>query len=152
MDNREQMTINIRKAEPVDFEEVYSLIIEFATFIKTPEKVMTTPSQMMTDKDYFNCFIAVDDKNKVVGFATYFIAYYSWTGKTVYLDDLYVLEQFRGLGIGNKLLDKVIETAKRENCKKVRWQVSNWNEKAIEFYKMRGATIDEVEINCDLKL
>jgi len=145
------MKIDIRKAEPEDFEEIYSLIIEFATFIKTPEKVVTTPSQMINDKDYFNCFIVVD-KNKVVGFATYFIAYYSWTGKTVYLDDLYVSEKYRGLGIGNKLLDKVIETAKCENCKKVKWQVSNWNEKAIEFYKMRGATIDEVEINCDLKL
>jgi GNAT superfamily N-acetyltransferase len=146
-----QMTIDIRKAEPADFEEIYSLIIEFAEFIKTPEKVITTPSQMIKDKDYFNCFIAVA-KNKVVGFATYFIAYYSWTGKAVYLDDLYVLEKYRRLGIGNKLLDKVIETAKSENCKKVKWQVSNWNKKAIEFYKMRGATIDEVEINCDLKL
>lgn len=145
------MMLDIRKAEPSDFEEIYSLIIEFARFIKTPEKVIITPSQMMKDKDYFNCFIVLD-KNKIVGFATYFIAYYSWTGKTVYLDDLYVLEQYRGRGVGNKLLDKIIETAKLENCKKVRWQVSNWNEKAIEFYKMRGATIDEVEINCDLKL
>jgi GNAT superfamily N-acetyltransferase len=145
------MTIDIRKAEPTDFEEIYSLIIEFAEFIKTPEKVTTTPAQMIKDKDYFNCFIAVD-KNKVVGFATYFIAYYSWTGKAVYLDDLYVLKEYRGLGTGSKLLDKVIEAAKSENCIKVKWQVSNWNKKAIEFYKMRGATIDEVEINCDLKL
>ncbi len=146
------MIIDIRKAKPVDFEEIYSLIIEFAEFIKTPEKVITTPSQVINDKDYFNCFIAVDDKKKVVGFATYFIAYYSWTGKAVYLDDLYVLEKYRGLGIGNKLLDKIIEIAKSENCKKVKWQVSNWNEKAIEFYKMKGAIIDDVEINCELKL
>ena len=80
------------------------------------------------------------------------MAYYSWTGKTIYLDDLYVLENYRGRGIGNALLDKVIETAKTENCKKVRWQVSNWNGKAIEFYKKRGAIIDDVEINCDLLL
>jgi GNAT superfamily N-acetyltransferase len=149
--NIEQMTLDIRKAKTTDFEEIHSLIKEFAEFIKTPEKVITTPSQMNNDKDYFNCFIAVD-KNKIIGFATYFIAYYSWTGKAIYLDDLYVLEKYRGQGIGNKLLDKVIETAKSENCKKVKWQVSNWNEKAIEFYKIRGATIDEVEINCDLTL
>jgi len=145
------MTVNIRIAEPNDFEKVYSLIIEFADFIKTPEKVIVTPSQLISDKDYFKCLIAVN-KDKIVGFATYFFAYYSWTGKTVYLDDLYVLEKYRGLGIGSALLDKVIETAKNENCKKVKWQVSNWNYKAIEFYKMRGATIDEVEINCDLNL
>jgi GNAT superfamily N-acetyltransferase len=149
--NIEQMTLDIRKAKTTDFEEIHSLIKEFAEFIKTPEKVITTPSQMNNDKGYFNCFIAVD-KNKIIGFATYFIAYYSWTGKAIYLDDLYVLEKYRGQGIGNKLLDKVIETAKSENCKKVKWQVSNWNEKAIEFYKIRGATIDEVEINCDLTL
>ena len=145
------MTIEIRKAETIDFSQIYSLIKEFASFIETPEKVITTPSQMIQDKDYFHCFVAVD-KDEVVGFSTYFIAYYSWTGKTIYLDDLYVLENYRGLGIGNKLLDKIIETAKTENCKKVRWQVSNWNNKAIEFYKKRGATIDEVEINCDLRL
>jgi GNAT superfamily N-acetyltransferase len=145
------MAIDIRKAEPNDFEEIYSLIIEFAKFIKTPEKVTTTASQMIEDKNHFNCFIAVD-KNKIVGFATYFIAYYSWTGKAVYLDDLYVLDKCRRLGIGKMLLDKVIETAKSENCKKVKWQVSKWNKKAIEFYKMRGAIIDEVEINCDLHL
>ncbi len=145
------MTIDIRKAEANDFEAIYSLIIEFAEFIKTPEKVMTSPTQMMKDKDYFNAYIAVDN-NQIVGFATYFMAYYSWSGKAVYLDDLYVLEKYRGLGIGNQLLDTVIATAKTENCKKVRWQVSNWNEKAIAFYKTRGATIDTVEINCNLEV
>ncbi len=145
------MTIDIRKAEANDFEAIYSLIIEFAEFIKTPEKVITSPTQMKKDKDYFNAYIAVDN-NQIVGFATYFMAYYSWSGKAVYLDDLYVLEKYRGLGIGNQLLDTVIATAKTENCKKVRWQVSNWNEKAIAFYKMRGAAIDTVEINCDLEI
>jgi diamine N-acetyltransferase len=145
------MKVEIRRAEPNDYSEIYSLIKEFATFIKTPEKVITTPSQMICDQEYFRCFIACD-KDKIVGFSTYFIAYYSWTGKTLYLDDLYVLEDYRGHGIGSELLDKVIETAKNENCKKVRWQVSKWNKKAIDFYKSRGATIDDVEINCDLKL
>jgi GNAT superfamily N-acetyltransferase len=90
--------------------------------------------------------------DQVIGFATYFIAYYSWTGKTVYPDDLYVPEKYRGNQIGSALFDKVIETAKVEDCKKVRWQVSSLNKKAIEFYKIRGATIDEVEINCGLNL
>lgn len=141
--------ITIRKAQINDFKEVYNLIKEFATFIRTPEKVVTTPEQMIEDKDYFQCYIALD-KGRIIGFATYFIAYYSWTGKTFYLDDLYVLESYRGQGIGNRLLDQVIATAKEEQCKKIRWQVSNWNQKAIAFYKSKGATIDEVEINCEL--
>ena len=143
------MNIQIRKAEPIHFAEIYKLIMEFAVFINTPQKVFITPEQMANDKDYFNCLIALDN-DKIVGFATYFTAYYSWTGKAIYLDDLYVLETHRKLGIGNKLFDEVIKIAKTENCKKVRWQVSNWNTKAIEFYKRRGATIDQVEINCDL--
>jgi GNAT superfamily N-acetyltransferase len=145
------MPIEIRKAESHDFIHVYTLIKEFATFIKTPEKVSITVEQMKQDMGYFNCFIAVEN-DVVIGFATYFFSYYSWSGKAIYLDDLYVPEPFRGRGIGTSLLDKIIETGKSENCKKVKWQVSNWNNKAIAFYKKRGAVIDDVEINCDLAL
>lgn len=145
------MKIEIRKAKPEDFKTVYLLIKEFAEFIRTSEKVLITPEQMEMDKDFFNCFIAVDN-DKIIGFATYFTAYYSWTGKALYLDDLYVLEQYRGQGIGNSLFDKIIETAKNDRCKKVKWQVSKWNQKAIDFYKGKGAVIDEVEINCELMI
>ncbi len=61
----------------------------------------------------------------------------------------------RGLvqhGIGKNLLDEIFVFAKNNHCKKVRWQVSNWNQNAIAFYKKTGATIDDVEINCELKL
>ncbi|MEP7196100.1 MAG: GNAT family N-acetyltransferase [Saprospiraceae bacterium] len=145
------MNIEIKKARRKDFNQVFSLITEFATFIKTPEKVLITPEQMFQDEDYFKCLIAVNE-DKIVGFATFFKAYYSWTGKAMYLDDLYVQPNFRGLGIGTKLFDAIIEIAKSERCKKLKWQVSNWNQKAIDFYIIKGATIDEVEINCDLKL
>lgn len=145
------MPIQIRKARVSDFEQIYDLIKEFAIFIKTPEKLSITLPQMIKEKDFFRCLIALDN-DIVVGFASYFFAYYSWSGKAMYLDDLYVLEKYRGQGIGNQLLDQVIATARKENCKKLRWQVSNWNTKAIEFYKKRGAMIDDVEINCDLIL
>jgi GNAT superfamily N-acetyltransferase len=143
--------MEIRKAEPKDFEQVFSLILEFATFIKTPEKVKITAEQMTSERNHFECLLAVEGE-RIVGFATYFMAYYTWTGKAVYLDDLYVSEAYRGKGIGGNLFDSVIEAAKAAECKKLRWQVSNWNKNAIDFYKSRGATIDEVEINCDLKL
>ncbi|MBI3258209.1 MAG: GNAT family N-acetyltransferase [Ignavibacteriae bacterium] len=141
----------IRKATENDFEEVYSLINDFAVFIKTPEKVSITPEQMKLDKDYFQCLVAVQS-GKIIGFATYFFAYYSWTGKALYLDDLYVVEEYRGQKTGTMLMDAVFEIARNESCTKVRWQISNWNSKAIEFYKKRGAVVDGVEINCDLKL
>ena len=68
------------------------------------------------------------------------------------MDDLYVKEDYRGIGLGKALLDGVIDFAKKEACNKVRWQVSNWNTHAQEFYKKMGAQIDDVEINCDLVL
>lgn len=145
------MSIEIRKAGTGDYEAVCALIREFAAFIRTPEKVTITPEQLERDRAYFECFVAVDGSH-IIGFATCFYAYYSWTGKAICLDDLYVSEKYRGTGVGTGLFDKVIETGKRENCKKARWQVSRWNHQAIEFYKKRGAILDEVELNCDLIL
>lgn len=145
------MNLTIREAAPNDYEQIFLLIKEFAAFIKTPEKVLISPDQMLQDREYFRCFV-VTDNEKIIAFSTYFFAYYSWTGKAIYLDDLYVTETYRGKGIGNLLFNKIIETAKNNNCKKVKWQVSNWNKKAIKFYKNKGALIDDVEINCDLFL
>ncbi len=143
--------MEIRKATAADFETIMFLIQEFASFIRTPEKVSLTLDQMIRDRDYFQCLV-VEENAVIVGFSTYFFAYYSWIGKTLYLDDLYVQEQHRGKGIGTKLFDAIVETAKKEGCKKVRWQVSNWNSNAISFYKNKGAFIDPVEVNCDLLL
>ncbi len=145
------MDIKVRKAEPNDFVDVYHLIKEFSTFIKTPEKVAITPEQMVKDEKYFNCIVAVDGA-KIIGFASYFLTYYSWTGKAIYLDDLYVSKAYRNLGIGTQLFDKIMAIGKAENCYKMKWQVSKWNDKAQLFYKSKGAIIDDVEINCDLKL
>lgn len=145
------MNLIIRKAGVDDFASIYALIKEFSEFIKTPEKVSITVEQMINEKDYFHCFVA-EFENRILGFATYFTAFYSWSGKAIYLDDLYVIPDYRGKGIGHKLFSEIIRTAKTLQCKKVKWQVSNWNAKAIEFYKKLGAEIDTIEINCDLKL
>jgi diamine N-acetyltransferase len=145
------MDIIIRKATENDFPQVYNLIKEFSIFIKTPEKVAITLPQMIRDKDYFQCLVAMDGDN-VIGFATWFFAYYSWSGKAVYLDDLYVKAEYRGKSIGTRLMDTVFDIARQAECKKVRWQVSNWNQEAIAFYKKRGAQVDDVEINCDQPL
>ena len=146
------MNISIRKANENDYPAILLLIKEFAIFQKTPEKVTITLDQMIKEKDFFRCIIAEDESIGIIGFATYFFAYYSWSGKTLYLDDLYVSTSFRGNKTGTRLLQEIISLAKREQCKKVRWQVSKWNTHAIDFYKKTGAIIDETEINCDLIL
>ena len=142
----------IRQATEADFEAIFLLIKEFSIFQKTPEKVTTSATQMLADKDVFNCFVVINDDAEIVGYACYFFAYYSWSGKAINLDDLYIRESYRNLGIGERLLDKIIETGKQNKCVKVRWQVSKWNTNAINFYIKKGAVINDVEINCDLLL
>jgi len=146
------MDITIRKADQKDFPGILALIKEFARFQRTIDKVKITLEQMEKEKDLFQCFIAETPEHKIIGFASFFFAYYSWSGKALYLDDLYVTEDHRKQKIGQRLLDTIIDLAKKQQCKKIRWQVSNWNENAIGFYKKMGASIDDVEINCDLYL
>ena len=143
------MDITIRKANAKDFSSVVEMIHEFASFQQTPEKVFITEAQMETNQDLFNCLVAETDDKKVVGFVSFFFAFYSWSGRAIYLDDLYVREEYRKKGVGKKLLMMVIDIAKQTDCKKARWQVSNWNTNAIEFYKSIGAEINTIEINCD---
>ncbi len=146
------MNITIREIKADDFTGLITLFTEFATFEKTPEKMTNTVDRMIVEQEFFNGFVALNDSEEIVGYVTHFFAYYTWIGKSLYMDDLYVKEEFRGHGIGTELINKVIEYAKTSNCQKVKWQVSEWNKPAIEFYKSLGATIDSVESNCDLLL
>jgi len=134
-----------------DIPQVHQRLMEFATFIGTTEKLIITPEQMLRDLGKFTCLVACADDD-VIGFASYFPAYYSWSGSAYYLDDLYVQPAHRGNGVGQALLDAVIAEAKKAGCYKLRWQVSRWNQQAIAFYQKQGAKIDDVEINCDLIL
>jgi GNAT superfamily N-acetyltransferase len=143
------MSISIRKAFEQDFGKILELIKELATFEKAPDKVTNTTELMLAEKEYFQCFVAETDSKDIVGMAIYFFAYYTWVGKSLYLEDLYVKESFRQQKIGSALLKKVMETAKAENCKRVRWQVLNWNETAIQMYKKSGASLDDEWLNCN---
>jgi GNAT superfamily N-acetyltransferase len=147
-----QTNITIRKAGEADFASILLLIKEFAIFQKTPHKVIITLEEMKANGHLFQCFVAQAADATIVGFASFFFAYYSWSGKALYLDDLYVTESYRNQGIGEMFLEEIIALAKKQGCKKLRWQVSRWNENAINFYKKMTATIDDTEINCDLEL
>jgi len=143
------MKITIRKANEKDFPAVFSLIKELAVFEKHPEKVTNSVEQMRKEKDFFQCYVAETDDKEIVGMEIFFFAYYTWSGKSLYLDDLYVKEAYRGKGIGTKLLKNVFEIAKKEHCKRVSWQVSTWNKSAIEMYKKWGAHIDDESSYCN---
>jgi len=103
---------------------------------------------MQADRGHFDFFVAISN-GEVIGMAIYFFAYFTCVGKSLYLDDLYVKPEFRGKGIAKQLVNNVFKTAKSNNCKRVRWQVLDWNANAIEMYKKLGANLDTEWINCD---
>lgn len=132
-----------------DFAAVLSLIRQLAEFQKLPDRVLNSVEQMKREQEYFNCVVAENEEKEIVGIATYFFAYYSWVGKSLYLDDLIVDKTYRRQKVGSGLLTEIFEIAKQQNCKRVRWQVSDWNESALNFYRKCGAEIDRECCNCD---
>jgi GNAT superfamily N-acetyltransferase len=142
--------ITIRHATEQDFPAVLDLVKELAVYQGTPERVLNSVEQMKAEKDYFRCLVAENDKGDIIGIASYFFAYYTWVGKSLYLDDLVVRQSERGQKAGSSLLKEVVSIAEKENCKRVRWLVSDWNKPAIEFYKKCGAEIDHEPCVCDL--
>lgn len=143
------MSIHIRKAEEADFPAILEMIKGLALFEKAPEKVTNSVEQMQEEKDLFRCVVAETKTGEIVGMALWFYAYYTWVGKSLYLDDLFVKESHRKNKIGTLLLNYIMEVARNENCKRVRWQVLNWNTNAIELYRKAGAVIDGEWLNCD---
>jgi GNAT superfamily N-acetyltransferase len=142
------MAVNIRKALEKDYPAVLSLIKELAEFEKAPEKVTNSVEQMKLENSFFDCFVAESDAGEIVGMAIYFFAYFTWVGKSLYLDDIYVKQEFRKQKVGTALLRKIFEVANAEGCKRVRWQVLRWNEPAIRMYEKSGAEIDGEWLNC----
>lgn len=146
------MDITLREIEEKDFAKLLSLFREFATFQKMPEKMINSAEQMEKEKNYLQGFVAMNTYGEIVGYATWFYAYFTWVGKSMYMDDLYVTPDCRGKGIGTQLINKIIQHARTNSCQRVRWQVSKWNSPALGFYQSLGAIVNDVESNCDLVL
>mgnify|MGYP003977511529 CR=1 FL=1 len=143
------MGIIIRKANESDFDAILSLEKELNAFEKAYDEVTNTVEQMKSEKEFFHCFVAEDKDEGIIGSAVYCFVYFLGVGKSLYLDNLYIKESFRGQKIGTKLLDSIFKIAKDEKCSKIRWQVINWNKKAIALYKKYDAKIDTDWYNCD---
>ena len=88
----------------------------------------------------------------VVAFALYYIRYSTWKGQVMYLEDILVTESMRGMGIGKLLMDRLIEEAKVRGFKKMTWQVLDWNQPAIDFYKKYDVQFDPTWINVALEI
>lgn len=136
--------MNIRKGTIEDMPRVLELIQELAVFEKQPYAVEVTVADLERDgfgaNPLFEVLVA-ESKGVIPGIALFYNRYSTWKGKTIHLEDLIVSEKYRGSGIGMKLYQAVMEEAKKQNVRRVEWNVLDWNTPAISFYEKTGAVV-----------
>ena len=139
----EMATTTIRNATPADVPVILDFIRALAIYEREPDAVSATEEGLKRDgfgpNPFYFCLIAEHDGTPA-GFALYFFNYSTWMGRPgLYLEDLFVHPEFRGLGIGKALLQQVAAVAVEKNCPRLQWEVLDWNTPAIDFYRAMGA-------------
>ena len=145
------MNITIRRAVREDCHRLMELVQELADYEKAPQEVTVSPKHFEESGFGKNpvwwAFVAEAD-GVIHGFALYYIRYSTWKGQAMYLEDLLVTNAMRGQGIGKLLFERLFQEAKEKGFNRVAWQVLDWNEPAINFYKKYNASFDGGWINC----
>lgn len=150
------MSIIVRRAVEEDCPRLLELIRELAVYEKAPNEVTVTLEHFTEsgfgEKPVWWAFVA-EENNIIQGFALYYIRYSTWKGQRMYLEDIIVTQEARGKGIGKLLMNRLIEEAKEKKFSGMMWQVLEWNEPAINFYKKYfNPSFDPEWINCSLNL
>lgn len=141
------MSFTLRKGEEKDAQAILNLIIELAIFEKLPNEVELTVEDIIRDgfskTPRFKTFVAEELDGPIIGMALFYERYSTWKGTTVHLEDLMVTKTKRGIGAGKALYTAVLKHAYDTNCKRVAWDVLDWNTNAIDFYESTGAKVLE---------
>jgi len=149
------MNVIIRRAVAEDCERLMDLIRELAVYEKAPQEVTVTLEHFIDSgfgpNPVWWAFVA-EVNGMVEGFALYYIRYSTWKGQRMYLEDILVTEKMRGAGLGKLLFERLIEEAKEKKLGGIIWQVLDWNEPAINFYKKYQAHFDGEWINCSIRV
>jgi ribosomal protein S18 acetylase RimI-like enzyme len=163
------MSISIRKAVKADCKSMMELIQELAVYEKEPDAVTVNFEHFVESgfgkQPVWFAYVATsplpspngegeaenEAKEELHGFALCYIRYSTWKGQRLYLEDFLVSEKMRGKGIGKLLFDKLIEECKAKKYSGMVWQVLDWNEAAINFYKKYPeVSIDSGWLNCSI--
>ena len=145
----------IRKATKEDCARIMELVYELAVYEKAPNEVTVTLEHFTEsgfgEQPVWWAFV-VEVEGKIQGFALYYIRFSTWKGNRMYLEDLLVTEEMRGKGLGRILFDRLIEEAREKGFTGIAWQVLEWNEPAINFYKKYHASFDGEWLNCSIPI
>jgi GNAT superfamily N-acetyltransferase len=143
----------LRRGQESDLPRVLALIQELAVYEREPDAVTNTLEMMRQDgfgpTPIFGFFV-LESGDDLIGLALFYTAYSTWKGRMLYLEDLVVTEAARRGGYGRLLFDAVVAEAQRTGAQRMKWQVLDWNEPAIAFYKKLGATIESEWLNGNL--
>ncbi len=158
MQNSQEITI--REARPDDGKAMMALVRELALYEKAPEAVTVSFEHFMESgfgpNPVWWALVAtvINDEGmeQVIGFALYYIRYSTWKGQRLYLEDIIVTEAWRGRKVGAQLMDHLIATAKTKGFSGMMWQVLDWNEPAIRFYRKYETHFDGEWINVSMEL
>ena len=145
--------MHVRPGNQEDLPQIFELVKELAEFERAGDQVTNSVQRMEQDGFGPNPafgFLVAEDSNKIVGLSLYYFRYSTWKGRRLWLEDIIVTEEQRGQGIGKILFERTIDVARESDCTGMMWQVLDWNEPAITFYKKYNATMDGEWINCYL--
>lgn len=136
------MRTEVRPARPDDAPRIHQLVVDLATYERAADQVRTTPQQL--DEALFGpqpaaYALVAEHADSVVGFALYFRNFSTWEGAGIYLEDLYVMPEARGLGLGKALLAALAALTVERGYARLSWAVLDWNQPSIDFYTRRGA-------------
>ena len=149
------MNINIRRAVKEDCVAILELVRELAHYERAPNEVTVTLEHFeqsgFSPNPVWWAFVA-EVNGRIDGFALYYIRFSTWKGQRMYLEDFYVREEARGKGLGKLLFERLIVEAKERKLNGIQWQVLEWNEPAISFYKKYNCVFDSEWMNCAIAI
>ncbi|XP_041093217.1 thialysine N-epsilon-acetyltransferase [Polyodon spathula] len=144
------MICTVRDSTPADCRDIMRLIVGLAEYEKMPGEVKLTHKELEADgfssSPFFKCLVAEvpeelqsREGHTIVGYGFYFFTYSTWKGRVIYMEDLYVMPEFRGKGIGKALMCRIAQIGLARGCVRMQFTVLDWNKPSLDFYSDQGA-------------